>query len=272
MRTEYSVFLVILLLFRLGVPAIACCEGDPPGECCVCEDGVWVWNCGPGQNCCGGGCCSNTCCNDTCCAGGQSCCGSVCYNTATQQCCMDRFPPYICGIKQICCKGICCDEKCCRDDCIAGICFPYCCKSNELCCLGICLTCPTQSAYGLTALCGTDYGGHIMLCYPGAENWWFLEHVTSGTRTCTSGEIEQTTDPVQAPTGCLIDEIINPNGPPQNVGPCSDTTYQTVCCGPTREKVYCCSYSNTQVITVSSGSSPGTVTTSSAGASVECSY
>jgi hypothetical protein len=70
----------------------------------------------------------------------------------------------------------------------------------------------------------------------------------------------------------LQDEIVNTNGPPNEVGPCSDTTYQTVCCGPTKEKVTCCFYDNTQVITVSSGSSPGTVTTSSAGAPVQCNY
>lgn len=250
MRTQYSAFLVILLLFRLSVPAIACCEGDPPGECYVCEDGVWIWYCGPGQNCCGGSC----------------------YNPATQKCCNDRFPPYICGINQICCYGICCDEKCCKDNYIGPVCFPYCCKSNEICCLGVCLTCPTQIAIGLSAVCGIDYGGYIMLCYPGAENWWFVEHVTSGTCTCSAGPIEYTKDPTQSSSGCLLDEIVNTNGPPTSVGPCSDTTYQTVCCGPTVEKVFCCSYSNTQVISVSSGSSPGTVTTSSAGTSVKCNY
>ena len=37
-----TALLPCLLLFGLSVPAIACCEGQPPGECYTCEDGVWV--------------------------------------------------------------------------------------------------------------------------------------------------------------------------------------------------------------------------------------
>jgi len=103
MRTEYSAFLFILLLFRLSVPAIACCEGDPPGECYVCEDGVWVWDCDAGQNCCGGSCCSNTCCNNICCSAGQNCCG---VNCCSNICCNGTC----CAAGQICCNGSCCDK------------------------------------------------------------------------------------------------------------------------------------------------------------------
>lgn len=65
---------------------------------------------------------------------------------------------------------------------------------------------------------------------------------------------------------------MNHNGPPQDVGPCSDRTYQYAYYGPTREKVKNCLSYHVQVITVSSGTSPGIVTTSSAGATVMCEY
>jgi len=43
MSRKYSAcFLIFVLLFRLSAPAIACCEGDPPGDCYTCEDGAWV--------------------------------------------------------------------------------------------------------------------------------------------------------------------------------------------------------------------------------------
>jgi len=58
MRMKYPVVLLItLLLFRLSGLAIACCEGDPPGnpDCYTCEDGVWVlkdWaDCGQDSDC-----------------------------------------------------------------------------------------------------------------------------------------------------------------------------------------------------------------------------
>lgn len=47
----------LLLLSGLTVPAIACCEGEPPGDpfCFTCEDGVWVlkdWaDCGRAATC-----------------------------------------------------------------------------------------------------------------------------------------------------------------------------------------------------------------------------
>jgi hypothetical protein len=99
-----------------------------------------------------------------------------------------------------------------------------------------------------------------------------VEEVTLGTCTCNAGHLSVTSDPWTDPTGCWTDMIINNNGPPQNVGPCSDTTYQIAYCGPTREKVKQCSYNHAQIITVTSAFSPGFVITSSAGASVICEY
>jgi hypothetical protein len=179
-----------------------------------------------------------------------------CYRRVGSECVWD------CG-SGTCCNGTCCNGTCCGNNC---------CSSGETCCNGECLHCPTQSAIGFGAQCGTIYGGYIEYCYCGAQNWWFKESVTWGAHTCSSGGIGQTSDPFPSIDGCVIDQITNSNGPPQDVGPCSDTTYQTVYCGPTKATVEQCSYNNTQVITVSSGSSPGTVTTSSAGASVHCGY
>lgn len=41
-RKPIAIFLISLSFFGVNLPAIACCEGSPPGECYVCEDGVWV--------------------------------------------------------------------------------------------------------------------------------------------------------------------------------------------------------------------------------------
>jgi hypothetical protein len=143
------------------------------------------------------------------------------------------------------------------------------------------VSCPSQTASGAGALCGTVYGGSIQYCYgcadgQAASNWWFKENVTGGgPGSCQTGTINQTLNPIQSATGCVTDQITNGNGPPGNVAPCSHTTNQTVYAGPTSARVTLCSYSNTQVITVTSNPNPppnGTVTTSSAGASVSCTY
>lgn len=258
MVTSMSAFLVLCGLAAL---AIAC----PPPQCPDCY--IWdpytghcEWNCPQGDICCNGSCCDGSCCN------------GICYDPDVKKCCTDIFFYYLCNRDQTCCYGKCCDEKCCWYY-SYGMLLSYCCESDQICCIDDCLTCPTQTSSGVDAQCGELYGGTILLRYSGAQNWWFVEHVSAGTCTCTSGcEIGQTGDPVQRPEGYILDVIMNTNGPPTAVGPCSDTTYQTIYCGPTLQKVYCCSYENTQVISVSSGSSPGTVTTSSAGKSVECSY
>ena len=291
-----AVLLTCLLLFGLSIPAIACCEGEPPGnpDCYKCEDGAWVlkdWaECGTDSHCtgdCHGDCVDCECeDDDTECTGcdvcedgecvwdcpqDYSCCDTTCYDPDVKKCCTDSVPYYLCNLDQICCYGICCEAQCCWYF-SNGTLVPYCCESGGICCIDECLTCPTQSASGVAAYCGILYGGKIQLCYSGAENWWFVENVTQGPATCGSSGFSHTTEPFQKATGCVTDIIANGNGPPTAVGPCYDITYQTVYCGPTQEKVYCCSYENAQIIIVSSGSSPGTVITASAGAQVECSY
>lgn len=61
-RKAIPVLLVcVLLLLRLNLPAIGCCEGSPPGDphCYNCEDGVWVLidgaECGQTLDCTFGG-------------------------------------------------------------------------------------------------------------------------------------------------------------------------------------------------------------------------
>jgi len=57
-RKAIPIFLLsILLLFRLNLPVVACCEGSPPGDpsCYQCQGGVWVLkpsaNCGTNSDC-----------------------------------------------------------------------------------------------------------------------------------------------------------------------------------------------------------------------------
>ena len=111
--------------------------------------------------------------------------------------------------------------------------------------------CPTQMVTVSGAQCGAQYGGLGKYCFSGAQNWWFKERVKSAHGPkCSPGKISQTSDPIQVADGCLTDQIFNLNGPPQNVAPCTDTTYQTVFAGPTKAEVGKCKYSNTQIIEV----------------------
>ncbi len=126
-----TIFLTCLLLSSLTAPAIACGPPacDPPGcgTCYDCEDGVWVWQCGAGQTCCGGSCCSGICC-------GGFCSNGTCYNPATQKCCTDLYPPYLCDSNQTCCKG-CCDagKECCTYY-LSGFFLSSCCDLSTKCC------------------------------------------------------------------------------------------------------------------------------------------
>ena len=83
MRKKYPVVLLMTrLLFRLSGLAIACCEGDPPGNpiCYKCEDGVWVIapyaQCGQDSDCTGE-CHSG--CSSCLCQGDQSKCTLECH-------------------------------------------------------------------------------------------------------------------------------------------------------------------------------------------------
>jgi len=116
MKTQSMAFnLAFLLLSCLAVPVLACCPPPQP-PCYRCEDGVWVWNCSSGQNCCGG----------------------TCYNPATQKCCTDPSP-YLCSSDQTCCKGNCCNTSLCYDcNSTTGEC-EYRCKNRQCCINGNCV-------------------------------------------------------------------------------------------------------------------------------------
>lgn len=128
------------------------------------------------------------------------------------------------------------------------------------------------------AKCESKYGAVGTYCYSGAWNWWFKEKVenASDPKKCQKGNIDQTTDPFQSSTGCIMDEIFNFNGPPAKVAPCTHTTEQTVFAGPTKSAVEQGKYFNTQIIevTVTKGSCPksGKVETTSTGVSTDCNW
>jgi hypothetical protein len=136
--------------------------------------------------------------------------------------------------------------------------------------------CPPQKVTMSGAKCGEQYGAVGKYCYKGAKNWWFKENVKNGpSPLCQEGEIDQTTDPIQSSSGCVTDLIFNNNGPPEDVAPCTDTTFQTVFAGPTEAEVEKCQYKNTQVIKVTKNSKTppsGKVITSSAKKSTECKW
>jgi hypothetical protein len=142
---------------------------------------------------------------------------------------------------------------------------------------GVSTTCPTQTVSMSGAECGTRYGAVGRYCYSGAAGWWFKERVVNGPGAhCQGGSITQTSTPFQSRNGCVGDQIFDFNGPPGNVAPCSDTTFQTVFTGPTQATVEQCQYQNTQVIDVTrtAGSNPpsGKVTTTSGGVSTDCDW
>ncbi|HSR49596.1 MAG TPA: DUF4157 domain-containing protein [Acidobacteriota bacterium] len=137
--------------------------------------------------------------------------------------------------------------------------------------------CPTQTVTMGSPACGVKYGAIGKYCYSGAKNWWFKEKVVNGSpNTCDKSPINQTTKPIQAPTGCVSDLIFNFNGPPKDRAPCKDVTNQTVFAGPTKAQVEKCKYQNEQIIevTLKKGSKPksGKVITSSAGVSTDCDW
>lgn len=101
MKRKFLMGLVgcLLLLCGIAVPATACCEGDPPGDCYRCEDGVWVryGNCWEG------------------CPDCESC--HNCYCQCTSECCedLDCGPPACwncvdCECEWDCTTGQCCDD------------------------------------------------------------------------------------------------------------------------------------------------------------------
>jgi hypothetical protein len=131
-RESIAIFLAgMLLLSSFTTPAKACC--DPPAPPCYrCEAGVWVWDCGSGENCCNGSCCPNRCCNDVCCScSAAECCGSdrvCCYNSCCDLTCCEDPEEHCCGGN--CCSNACCNSTCCDPG--ESCCGPLCCMSG--CC------------------------------------------------------------------------------------------------------------------------------------------
>jgi len=137
--------------------------------------------------------------------------------------------------------------------------------------------CPKETITMSGAKCGTQYGAVARYCYDGAAGWWFKESVKNGPGPlCQPGNINQTTTPFQSQNPCIADRIFDNNGPPKDVAPCDDTTFQTVFIGPTKDKVEQCQYQHTQVInvTVTKGSNPksGKVITNAGGTPAECAW
>jgi hypothetical protein len=137
--------------------------------------------------------------------------------------------------------------------------------------------CPKETITISGAKCGDEYGAVAKYCYEGASGWWFKEHVKNGPGPlCQSGNIDQTSTPFQSQNPCVADKIFDNNGPPKKVAPCTDTTFQTVFIGPTKDKVEQCQYKHTQVITVTvtkdSNPKSGKVITNAGGASTECAW
>ena len=131
--------------------------------------------------------------------------------------------------------------------------------------------CPPQAVQALLPQCGPSYGATLQFTYAGAANWWFKERVVQGDpNTCQAGGIDQTTNPFQSPTGIIVDEVYNTNGPPAAVAPCGDQTHQTIYTGPMAATVEHCSFPNGQLIQVLH--SPKLVRTSAAGVATQCAY
>ncbi len=142
--------------------------------------------------------------------------------------------------------------------------------------------CPVQEIRNLEARCAQEYGALVTFCYAPAPLWWFKESVVGGgDDVCQPGGIDQTTNPFQSRSSCIGDEVLDLNGPPGDVAPCDDTTFQKVFTGPTQLQVNDCQYANTQLIEVTDaqGDPPSAVKTTitptaplGAAASVACRY
>jgi hypothetical protein len=112
MKKYIAVLPTCLLLFAHTVPAIACCEGDPPGnpDCYECEDGAWVlkdWA---------------NCSNDYHCEDCEQCVDCEC--TCLQDCCTDGDCQtcYACGANCECfCASPCCKDWHCLEPCHACV-------------------------------------------------------------------------------------------------------------------------------------------------------
>lgn len=95
-KKNIAIFLLsVISLFRLNVPAIACCEGSPPGDpsCYECRDGVWKLKAGAE-------------CGQTldCTFGGEGC--EICVD------CMCQDDDSLCEADECCIDGMCTDPVC----------------------------------------------------------------------------------------------------------------------------------------------------------------
>jgi hypothetical protein len=138
--------------------------------------------------------------------------------------------------------------------------------------------CPTQTVTISDAQCGSSYGAKAKYCYSGikGKDWWLKERVKNGPGgACAPGRIDETSEPGQSSLDdCVEDEILNDNGPPSSIAPCTETTLQTVFIGPTEGEVEQCKYANKQVIkiTAANDKKSGKVITSSQGKEISCDW
>jgi len=116
MRTKHLAGLMVVLLFCITVPAIACCVNDPPGNpaCYECKDGAWVLKsgalCGKDSDC---GPCRYCGIDPT----GVCVCYDVC--VACQEC-----------VEGSCVSCTALGKVCCPD----GWCYPPCVQTNRNIC------------------------------------------------------------------------------------------------------------------------------------------
>jgi hypothetical protein len=191
MRTKCLVILLTsCLFFRFSMPVLACCEGNPPGECYTCQDGVWV----PYGNCWGGcdncyscvNCwcsCTSDCCGEWMCSTCQTCINCKCECRSTSPCCEDSDCPmcYKCGPDCECyCASSCCFDLMCLQNCNACVncecqyqCDPDKCETcvgwpdgeckvcegdtSKKCCPDHTCAKPCELSYGDIATCATSH-------------------------------------------------------------------------------------------------------------------
>jgi hypothetical protein len=111
--------------------------------------------------------------------------------------------------------------------------------------------CPDEQIVMENVRCGRAYGADAVYHYEGVNGWWFREQVqeldTPDAR-CSEDGIKVRKGSVEGPV--VRDEIINFNGPPPRVAPCTHRTRQIVEAGPTRDTIGECTYQHEQLIEV----------------------
>lgn len=185
----------LLLLFISAVPAMALCEGSPPGACYRCEDGVWArygdcWGGCPACKYCAACWCTKY--GD--CWGGCPDCHSCvnCNCSCTSDCCSDSDCTGECK-SCISCSCVDDDSKCDTAKCykcVGGSCEYQCDPATQVCCDGTCT--PKCEDGEPTGECDTskneDYKcpGCVYLL-DDCSNYTMREYYGNEVRYCTGG-------------------------------------------------------------------------------------